>query len=69
MKTKPLLLLSALACLISLGQAAELKTPGDRMFAKYFESETKRLAKADLAEIKNLDDWNTKKNRIPQATP
>ena len=61
MKTKPLLLLSALACLISLGQAAELKTPGDRMFAKYFESETKRLAKADLAEIKTLDDWNTKK--------
>ena len=31
------------------------------MFAKYFESETKRLAKADLAEIKTLDDWNTKK--------
>ena len=32
------------------------------MFAWYFENETKRLAKADLAEIRTLGDWNEKKN-------
>ena len=32
------------------------------MFARYFENETKRLAKADLAEIRTLGDWNEKKN-------
>ena len=52
----------ALAALLPLGQAAEMKTPGDRMFARYFENETKRLAKADLAEIRTLGDWNEKKN-------
>ena len=38
-----------------------MKTPGDRMFARY-ENETKRLAKADLAEIRTLGDWNEKEN-------
>ena len=52
----------ALAALLPLGQAAEMKTPGDRMFAQYFENETKRLANADLAEIRTLGDWNEKKN-------
>ena len=52
----------ALAALLPLGQSAEMKTPGDRMFARYFENETKRLAKADLAEIRTLGDWNEKKN-------
>ena len=52
----------ALAALLPLGQAAEMKTPGDRMFAWYFENETKHLAKADLAEIRTLGDWNEKKN-------
>ena len=52
----------ALAALLPLGQAAEMKTPGDRMFARYFENETKRLAKADLAEIRTLGDWKEKKN-------
>ena len=55
----------ALAALLPLGQAAEMKTPGDRMFAWYFENETKRLAKADLAEIRTLGDWNEKKNELP----
>ena len=45
----------------SLGQAAELKTPGDRMFADYFKIETKRLADDCLAEIQVLEDWNVKK--------
>ena len=43
------LLLCSLA--VSLGHAAELKTPGDRMFAEYFKIETKRLADSCLAEI------------------
>jgi dienelactone hydrolase len=47
---------------VSLGHAAELKTPGDRMFAEYFKIETKRLADSCLAEIETLDDWNAKKD-------
>ena len=47
------LLLCGLA--VSLGHAAELKTPGDRMFAEYFKIETKRLADSCLAEIETLD--------------
>lgn len=59
---KRLLPYFALSILTTFGKAAEIKTPGDRMFARYFESETKRLAKADLADIKTLDDWNAKKD-------
>ena len=47
---------------MSLGHAAVLKTPGDRMFAEYFKIETKRLADSCLAEIETLDDWNAKKD-------
>ena len=54
------LLLCGLA--VSLGHAAELKTPGDRMFAEYFKIETKLLADSCLAEIETLDDWNAKKD-------
>ncbi|MBT6659702.1 MAG: prolyl oligopeptidase family serine peptidase, partial [Verrucomicrobia bacterium] len=54
------LLLCGLA--VSLSHAAELKTPGDRMFAEYFKIETKRLADSCLAEIETLDDWNAKKD-------
>ncbi len=54
------LLLCGLA--VSLAHAAELKTPGDRMFAEYFKIETKRLADSCLDEIETLDDWNTKKD-------
>ncbi len=53
--------LLALGLLTQQGQAVELKTPGDHIFARYFENETKRLAKADLAEIKTLEDWNANK--------
>ena len=60
MKRLLLLLLCGLA--VSLGHAAELKTPGDRMFAEYFKIETKRLADSCLAEIETLDDWNAKKD-------
>ena len=41
--------------------AAELKTPGDRMFAEYFKTETEKLATRSLAEIKTLEDWNGRK--------
>jgi len=66
MKTKRILLPLAMATLIPLGQAAEMKTPGDRMFAKYFANETERLAKADLAAIKTLDAWNRNKAKYRQ---
>ncbi|MED6325782.1 MAG: hypothetical protein VYE14_00360 [Verrucomicrobiota bacterium] len=62
MKSKPLILTRAWAARLPVALAAEIKTPGDRMFARYFENETKRLAKADLAEIRTLGDWNKKKN-------
>ena len=58
---KRLLPFLALGLQALLGQAAELKTPGDRMFADYFKIETKRLADNCLAEIQSLDDWNAKK--------
>src|SRR5688500_2368583 len=32
-------------------------TPGDRMIAAYFETETKRLAEASLADVRSKDDW------------
>jgi dienelactone hydrolase len=47
---------------VSLDHAAELKTPGDRMFAEYFKIETSRLADSCLDEIETLDDWNAKKD-------
>ena len=58
---KQLLPFFVLVLQASLGQAAELKTPGDRMFADYFKIETKRLADDCLAEIQVLEDWNVKK--------
>jgi dienelactone hydrolase len=32
-------------------------TPGDRMIAAYFASETKRIAEASLADVRSKDDW------------
>ncbi|MCH2593941.1 MAG: prolyl oligopeptidase family serine peptidase [Pedosphaera sp.] len=58
---KQLLPLLILGLQASLGQAAELKTPGDMMFANYFKIETKRLADDCLTEIQSLEDWNAKK--------
>ena len=58
---KQLLPLLILGLQASLGQAAELKTPGDMMFANYFKIETKRLADSCLTEIQSLEDWNAKK--------
>ena len=58
---KQLLPLLILGLQASLGQAAELKTPGDMMFANYFKIETKRLADGCLTEIQSLEDWNAKK--------
>ena len=55
------LTLIVLGSLALPNQAAEMKTPGDRMFAKYFENETQRFARDDLAAIKSLDDWNASK--------
>ena len=52
------LTLIVLGSLALPNQAAEMKTPGDRMFAKYFENETKRFARDDLAGSNSLDDWN-----------
>jgi len=44
-------------------EAAEFKTPGDRMFAAYFKAETDRLAADCLKDIKTLDDWNKRKDK------
>ena len=33
------------------------------MFAKYFESETKRISNNTLSEIKTIEDWNAKKTQ------
>ena len=43
--------------------AAEFITPGDKMFAAYFKAETDRLAASCLADIKTLDDWNSRKDK------
>ncbi len=55
---KPILLSLALAV---SAVAAELKTPGDLMFAGYFKIETERLAQRSLGDIRTLDDWNARK--------
>ena len=57
--------LAALASFVSLPlEAAEFKTPGDRMFAAYFKAETDRLAARCLADIKTLEDWNVRKDIV-----
>jgi cephalosporin-C deacetylase-like acetyl esterase len=35
--------------------------PGDRMLAEYFRAETAKLRDACLADIKTLDDWNSRR--------
>ena len=42
--------------------AAVFNTPGDKMFARYFQSETDRLAAGSLADVKTLEDWNVRKD-------
>jgi len=49
--------------ILSACNTAEISTPGDRMFTKYFESETKRISKKTLSEIETIEDWNTKKTQ------
>ncbi|MDP7051521.1 MAG: alpha/beta hydrolase family protein, partial [Verrucomicrobiota bacterium] len=44
-------------------EAAEFKTPGDKMFAAYFKAESDRLAASCLKDIKTLDDWNGSKDK------
>jgi dienelactone hydrolase len=39
-------------------------TPGDRMFAEYFRTETRSLADRSLADIVTLDDWNRRKSTL-----
>jgi dienelactone hydrolase len=34
---------------------------GERMIAAYFKSETAKLAKASLADVKTLEDWNARR--------
>ena len=49
--------------ILSTCNTAEISTPGDQMFTKYFESETKRISKKTLSEIETIEDWNTKKTQ------
>ena len=51
----------AFSCIATFSNSAELNTPGDRMFAKYFESEVERISEKSLSEIQTIQDWNTKK--------
>ena len=51
----------AFSCIVTASNSAELNTPGDRMFAKYFESEVERISEKSLSEIQTIQDWNTKK--------
>jgi dienelactone hydrolase len=47
-----------------VGRAGEPKSDtshGDKMIARYFEAETKRLTATSLADIKTLDDWKERK--------
>ena len=46
--------------------AAELKTPGDKMFADYFRRETAKVSARSLADIKTLEDWNARKDGYRQ---
>ena len=43
--------------------AAVFNTSGDKMFARYFQSETDRLATGSLADVKTLEDWTARKDR------
>ena len=42
--------------------SAQFKTPGDRMMARYFKSQTDIIAAESLKEIKTIEDWNAHKN-------
>jgi len=65
MKAHSRFLLLALAAAIAIPSiyTAEFLTPGDKMFAAYFKAETDRLAASCLADIKTLDDWNSRKDK------
>jgi dienelactone hydrolase len=66
MKFRPLLTLAALAVATTAAVAADAPARdtkrGDQMLADYFRAETARLADSSLAEIKTLDDWNSRKD-------
>ena len=41
-------------------------SPADKQLSEYFRSETAKLAEQSLADIKNLDDWKTKRELYRQ---
>ncbi|MEZ6112575.1 MAG: prolyl oligopeptidase family serine peptidase [Pirellulaceae bacterium] len=58
-----------LFCLTSHLIAAEPNkdtSRGDRMLAAYFKDETAKLTEACLADIRTLDDWQTKRDQYRQ---
>jgi dienelactone hydrolase len=66
---KPLHLLAGLALsflLISTARAAQAPAPSqpnaaDKMFAEYFRTETAKLARESLADVKTLRDWTDRR--------
>jgi hypothetical protein len=50
----------------ALGAGYQLpeKTPGDRMLAGYFRTETASISTQCLAEIKSLSDWDAQRGRF-----
>ena len=52
------LVVAQVAVAAPFGQLPKNATHGDRMFAEYFKTETEKLSKRSLAEIKTIEDWN-----------
>src|SRR2546425_2581964 len=48
------------------GKVPTNATPGDRMFANYFRSETRTLAERCLADVQTLEDWKQQKPQLRQ---
>ena len=52
------LVVAQVAVAAPFGQLPKNATHGDRMFAEYFKTETEKLSKRSLAEIKTIEDWS-----------
>jgi dienelactone hydrolase len=59
MKQKPVLL--AFCLLAAAVLAAEPPRPGDQLLADYFRAETATLSERCLADVKSLDDWQSRR--------
>ncbi len=61
--TKSAVMAALLAIIHGTAVGAEMKTEGDRMMARYFAAQATRIADSTLAEIRDLNDWTSRRDK------